>query len=69
MKTKPNVLALIFWAALVALLLPVASSGGEALQFAGRCGAVPKGSGFAMKGWFVWCGTAIKVGDEYDLFA
>jgi len=69
MKTQPNVLALIFWAALVTLLLPVASSGGDDLQFAGRFGAVPKGSGFAMKGWFVWCGTAIKVGDEYDLFA
>ena len=51
------------------LVLPVVSVGGEALQFADRLGAVSKGSGYTMKGWFVWCGAVIKVGDEYHMFA
>ena len=32
-------------------------------------GPVAKGTGFAMDGYFVWCGSAIKVGDAYHLFA
>ena len=32
-------------------------------------GPVAPGSGFAMPGWFVWCSSAIKVGNEYHLFA
>ena len=69
MKTKPFVLALTFMAALLGLFLPGAALGGEVLQFANRFGAVPKGSGFAMPGWFVWCGSVIKVGGEYHMFA
>jgi len=30
---------------------------------------VAKQSGFAMDGYFVWCGSVIKVGDTYHLFA
>jgi hypothetical protein len=34
-----------------------------------RIGPVAKNSGFHMPGYFVWCGSAIKVGDTYHLFA
>jgi len=30
---------------------------------------VPARSGFRMEGYWVWCGSPIKVGDEYHLFA
>ena len=30
---------------------------------------VAKGTGFAMDGYFVWCGSVIKVGDIYEMFA
>jgi hypothetical protein len=30
---------------------------------------VAKGTGFAMDGYFVWCGSVIKVGDKYEMFA
>ena len=30
---------------------------------------VAKGTGFAMDGYFVWCGSVIKVGDAYEMFA
>jgi hypothetical protein len=68
-KTKPAVLALVCLMSLLPLLFPTASFGGEDLLFADRLGAIPKGSGFTMKGWFVWCGAAIEVGDEYHMFA
>jgi hypothetical protein len=29
---------------------------------------VAKGTGFAMDGYFVWCGSVIKVGDMYEMF-
>jgi hypothetical protein len=32
-------------------------------------GPVAKGTGFAMDGYFVWCGSVIKVGDLYEMFA
>ncbi len=32
-------------------------------------GPVAKGTGFAMKGYFVWDGSVIKVGDTYEMFA
>lgn len=34
-----------------------------------RLGAVPKESGFHMEGYYVWCGSALKVGETYHLFA
>jgi hypothetical protein len=30
---------------------------------------VAKGTGFAMDGYFVWCGSVIKVGNVYEMFA
>jgi hypothetical protein len=54
---------------LTSLLLPVLAFGGDAPQLVGQPGPVSKASGFAMKGWFVWCGSVIKVGNEYDMFA
>jgi hypothetical protein len=32
-------------------------------------GDVARESGFAMDGYFVWCGSCIKVGDTYHLFS
>ncbi len=32
-------------------------------------GPVAKGTGFAMDGYYVWCGSVIKVGDNYEMFA
>ena len=32
-------------------------------------GPVAKGTGFAMDGYFVWCGSVIKVGETYEMFA
>ncbi len=53
---------------LTALLLLTAAFGDE-LHSTDRSRAVSKQSGFTMKGWFVWCGSVIKVGNEYDMFA
>ncbi|MBI5820801.1 MAG: hypothetical protein HZA88_17675 [Verrucomicrobia bacterium] len=38
-------------------------------SIADRIGPVAKGTGFAMDGYFVWCGSVIKVGDQYHMFA
>jgi hypothetical protein len=32
-------------------------------------GPVARGTGFAMDGYFVWCGSVTKVGDAYEMFA
>ena len=32
-------------------------------------GPIAKGTGFAMDGYFVWCGSVIKVGNTYEMFA
>jgi hypothetical protein len=32
-------------------------------------GPVAKGTGFDIAGYFVWCGSVIKVGDTYEMFA
>ena len=53
----------------MALCLPVQTAGADSISLAGRLGAVPKASGFAMDGYFVWCGSVIKVGNEYHMFA
>ncbi|MBI5396833.1 MAG: hypothetical protein HZA91_16175, partial [Verrucomicrobia bacterium] len=34
-----------------------------------RLSPVAKGTGFAMDGYFVWCGSVIKVDDSYHMFA
>ena len=35
----------------------------------GAFAPVAKGTGFAMDGYFVWCGSVIKVGGLYEMFA
>lgn len=42
---------------------------GDAFSIGDRIGPVAKGTGFAMDGWFVWCGSVIKVGGQYHMFA
>lgn len=37
--------------------------------FIERLQPVPKNSGFRMEGYWVWCGSVIKVGSTYHLFA
>jgi hypothetical protein len=39
------------------------------LSIAERIRPVAKGTGFAMDGYFVWCGSVIKVGEQYHMFA
>jgi hypothetical protein len=41
----------------------------DSFDIAGRTGPIAKGTGFAMNGWFVWCGSVIKAGDRYHMFA
>lgn len=54
----------------VALLLGAGASAEPAgSSLAGRIQPASKGTGFAMDGYFVWCGSAIKVDDQYHLFA
>lgn len=60
----------------LAALLPApagaASPSGPASQtpsFRDRLQPAPVGSGFRQEGYFVWCGSAIKVGSTYHLFA
>ena len=48
---------------------PGAADGMTPGEFAGRIAPVAKGTGFAMDGYFVWCGSVIKVGGAYHLFA
>ncbi|MCX6950879.1 MAG: glycoside hydrolase family protein [Verrucomicrobia bacterium] len=58
-----------FWA------LPFPASAADAVTawldgpMAERFLPVPAGSGFRLAGYWVWCGSPIKVGDEYHLFA
>jgi hypothetical protein len=61
---------LVFLAAGIgtALGLAISAQAAEKSLFE-RLGPVPKASGFHMDGYYVWCGSAIKVGDTYHLFA
>ena len=54
--------------ALCTLSLALADSGGE-LAIRDRIGPVAKNSGLHIDGYFVWCGSVIKVGDTYHMFA
>lgn len=65
----PAILALI---AATALSWPVQSAqAAEAAEapLRSRLQPVAQESGFRMPGYFVWCGSAIRVGDTYHLFA
>lgn len=39
------------------------------LSFAGRLGPAPRPGGFAMDGWFVWCGSVLRSGTNWHMFA
>ncbi len=72
--TKTNHL-LLTGAAAFLLLIDCQASGSESLAES-PAGIEPKalepavkGTGFAMDGYFVWCGSVIKVGDAYEMFA
>jgi hypothetical protein len=54
---------------LVAVVLPVACAYPLEPSLRERLLPVNRDSGFHMPGYFVWCGSAIKVGDTYHLFA
>ncbi|MDR0901141.1 MAG: glycoside hydrolase family protein [Opitutaceae bacterium] len=41
----------------------------ESSPFINRLQPVPKNSGFKMDDHWVWCGSVIKVGDDYHMFA
>ena len=50
-------------------LVSAAAAWAEPTLLGQRPGAVARASGYAQEGWFVWCGAAIKVGEDYHLFA
>jgi methylthioribose-1-phosphate isomerase len=60
-----------FLAALLTAIYALASWAADAdpLAISDRLGAVPRASGFAMDGYFVWCGSVIKADNTYQLFA
>ncbi|MEX2043754.1 MAG: glycoside hydrolase family protein [Opitutus sp.] len=53
---------------LLTLFVPL-SAPADPLDIAGRLAPVPRESGFKMEGYFVWCGSVIKVDDTYHLFS
>ena len=57
------------WVCVASLLLGVSGASDSGLPIAGRIQPVAKGTGFAMDGYFVWCGSVIQVGSQYHLFA
>jgi hypothetical protein len=73
-ETTVKTLALII-AASVLMLESHRASSGEPLNDSSvgiapnAFAPVAKGTGFAMDGYFVWCGSIIKVGDMYEMFA
>jgi hypothetical protein len=57
----------IVWAWLLALVPAIAT--GEELSLRERLQPVPRASGLRIDGYFVWCGSVIKVGTTYHMFA
>jgi hypothetical protein len=55
--------------ALPALAVADGEAGLEKLPLRDRLQPVPRDSGFKMADYWVWCGSAIKVGDTYHMFA
>jgi hypothetical protein len=51
----------------VFLLLATTLLNGQKMEFSYK--DVPEGSGFRMDDYWVWCGSMIRVGDTYHLFA
>jgi len=52
---------------LLSLSLVSIISSGQKMKFSFK--PVSPGSGFSMEGYWVWCGSMIRVGDSYHLFA
>jgi len=61
--------ALAMAGTVLVFLQPVTVARADALTFADRYSAAHKGSGFAMEGYFVWCGSVLKVDGSYQMFA
>lgn len=57
--------------AMVLLVAPSCKSvaRAEEIPLRARIQAAASGTGFRMDGYFVWCGSVIKVGDTYHMFA
>lgn len=69
---KRTITALLSAIAFCAITANAASSSADSLEavpLMERLQPVPKGSGFRMDGYWVWCGSVIKVGDTYHMFA
>jgi hypothetical protein len=49
--------------------LQAAAPEGDGAPLRDRIQPVAKNTGFRMDGYFVWCGSVIKVGDTYHMFA
>ena len=67
--TPTQIVAALWWLAACQLFYgqsPALPTGGiEPSAF----GPIAQGTGFAMEGYFVWCGSVIKVGNVYEMFA
>ncbi len=59
----------IFHCFVVVLVIFLAACGQQEKTFQERLLPIPKDSGFKMEGYWVWGGSAIKVGSTYHLFA
>lgn len=63
-----KILKLSFSLLLVVFLIS-ACTGKQDQNLKGRIQSVPVNSGFKMEGYWVWCGSVLKVGSTYQLFA
>lgn len=69
MKRESRLTALLCLCALSAGAAIGADGAWPGAPFAERLRPAPVNSGFKQDGYFVWCGSAIKVDNEYHLFA
>jgi len=60
--------SLVVFLIIILFSYSVASSQGQ-FRYVIKTGSVPRESGFKMKDWFVWCGSAIEADGTYHLFA
>lgn len=68
-QPKPRILAVSFAVLWFCTLALVPAAAGPELALHDRLQPVAKKSGFHLDGYFVWCGSVIKVGDTYHMFA
>lgn len=67
LETRMRSLPAILLLGLALLTTPAPAA--ELTGLGRQLGPAPKGTGFAMDDWFVWCGSVIKVGGTYHMFA